>query len=432
MTTRIVINNLTKRFGNVTAVNNVSLIVEPGTFLTLLGPSGCGKTTLLRCVAGLEDPDGGEIYIGNKLVFSQAKGISVPAGQRELGMVFQNYALWPHMKVDKNISFALEIQKLGQEEMQQRIRQSLAEVKMEGYEDRYPREMSGGQQQRIALARMLAYRPKVFLMDEPLSNLDARLRMDMRAELKRLHHSSGATTIYVTHDQAEALTMADLIAVMREGVLQQVAPVTVTAGLANSVQATISYSANNKELASEKFLFNNEGGSTTLSDTLYQEGLLNAYDQSKFVSKNDEITAFSNKNQNDNSRLDWDIDETNKILNVTQFTRPSTSTTKSEEINRSILFYFGAATHPTTTSVPQVPVGKLTFYPNPVRETVTIVNSTEQNCNFRILSIDGKPIKSGVANESINAVSVVSLPQGAYILQLSSGNKLTSGILIKQ
>jgi|GEM_PF-3372413 len=206
----------------------------------------------------------------------------------------------------------------------------------------------------------------------------------------------------------------------------------VTAGQANSVQATISYSANNKELASEKFQFNNEGGSTTLSDTLYQEGLLNAYDQSKFVSKNDEITAFSNKNQNDNSRLDWDIDETNKILNVTQFTRPSTSTTKSEEINRSILFYFGTATHPTTTSVPQVPVGKLTFYPNPVRETVTIVNSTAQNCNFRILSIDGKPIKSGVANESINAVSVVSLPQGAYILQLSSGNTLTSGILIKQ
>ena len=221
MTTRIVINNLTKRFGNVTAVNNVSLTVEPGTFLTLLGPSGCGKTTLLRCVAGLEDPDGGEIYIGNKLVFSQAKGISVPAGQRELGMVFQNYALWPHMKVDKNISFALEIQKLGQEEMQQRIRQSLAEVKMEGYEDRYPREMSGGQQQRIALARMLAYRPKVFLMDEPLSNLDARLRMDMRSELKRLHYSSGATTIYVTHDQVEALTMSSYIAIMKEGVIQQ-------------------------------------------------------------------------------------------------------------------------------------------------------------------------------------------------------------------
>ncbi len=221
MGTQIVIKNLTKRFGEVKAVNDVSLTVETGTFLTLLGPSGCGKTTLLRCVAGLEDPDEGEIYIGDKLIFSHAKGISIPPGKRELGLVFQNYALWPHMKVDKNITFALEIQKLGKEEMQKRMKTALAEVKMEGFEDRYPREMSGGQQQRIALARMLAYRPKVFLMDEPLSNLDARLRMDMRAELKRLHFSSGATTIYVTHDQVEALTMSSNIAVMKDGVLQQ-------------------------------------------------------------------------------------------------------------------------------------------------------------------------------------------------------------------
>ncbi len=222
MSTTITIKNLSKHFGNVAAVNNVSLTIDSGSFLTLLGPSGCGKTTLLRCVAGLEDPDGGEIYIGEKLVFSHSKGVSVAAGQRELGMVFQNYALWPHMKVDKNIAFALEIQKLGKEEMQKRIQESLAEVKMDGFEDRYPREMSGGQQQRIALARMLAYRPKVFLMDEPLSNLDARLRMDMRAELKRLHFSSGATTIYVTHDQVEALTMSSCVAVMKEGVFQQV------------------------------------------------------------------------------------------------------------------------------------------------------------------------------------------------------------------
>jgi len=221
MSTTITINNLTKRFGKVVALDNVNLSIEPGTFVTLLGPSGCGKTTLLRCVAGLEDPDGGEIYIGDQLVFSYDKGITLPSGKRDLGLVFQNYALWPHMKVDKNITFALEIQKLGKEEMGKRVKESLAEVKMEGYEDRYPREMSGGQQQRIALARMLAYRPKVFLMDEPLSNLDARLRMDMRAELKPLHHISGATTIYVTHDQVEALTMSTKIAVMKEGVLQQ-------------------------------------------------------------------------------------------------------------------------------------------------------------------------------------------------------------------
>jgi ABC-type sugar transport system ATPase subunit len=221
MGTPITIRNLTKRFGRVVAVNNVSLTIEPGTFLTLLGPSGCGKTTLLRCVAGLEEPDGGEIYIGDRLVFSHPRGISLPAGQRELGLVFQNYALWPHMTVHKNMSFALEIQRLPKSEIEKRVGESLAEVQMEDYAGRYPREMSGGQQQRIALARMLAYRPKVFLMDEPLSNLDARLRMDMRGELKRLHHVSGATTIYVTHDQVEALTMSSRVAVMRDGLLQQ-------------------------------------------------------------------------------------------------------------------------------------------------------------------------------------------------------------------
>ena len=221
METTISVKNLTKKFGQVVAVKDFSLTIEPGEFVTLLGPSGCGKTTLLRCIAGLEDPDGGEIYIGNRLVYSHERGISVPSGQRDLGLVFQNYALWPHMTVYKNMTFALEVRKLSKEEMDRRVKESLAEVQMEGYEDRYPREMSGGQQQRIALARMLAYRPTVFLMDEPLSNLDARLRMDMRSEVKHLHHVAKATTIYVTHDQVEALTMSSQIAVMKEGVLQQ-------------------------------------------------------------------------------------------------------------------------------------------------------------------------------------------------------------------
>jgi ABC-type sugar transport system ATPase subunit len=221
METTITIKNLTKKFGNVIAVNDVSLTIEPHSFLTLLGPSGCGKTTLLRCISGLEDPDEGEIYVGDKLVFSHKKGISIDPGKRDLGLVFQNYALWPHMTVQKNMTFALEMQKLTKEEMEKRVKESLAEVQMSGYEGRYPREMSGGQQQRIALARMLAYRPKVFLMDEPLSNLDARLRMDMRTELKRLHHVSDATTVYVTHDQVEAMTMSSNIAVMRLGVIQQ-------------------------------------------------------------------------------------------------------------------------------------------------------------------------------------------------------------------
>lgn len=222
METSITIKHLTKRFGSVVAVDDFSLTIEAGAFLTLLGPSGCGKTTLLRCIAGLEDPDGGEIYIGDKLVFSHDQGISVPSGKRDLGLVFQNYALWPHMTVRKNMTFALEVRKLSKEEMDQRVKDSLDEMQMAGYEERYPREMSGGQQQRIALARMLAYRPQVFLMDEPLSNLDARLRMDMRAEVKHLHHAARATTVYVTHDQVEALTMSTQIAVMKEGVLQQV------------------------------------------------------------------------------------------------------------------------------------------------------------------------------------------------------------------
>ncbi|MEM5775507.1 MAG: ATP-binding cassette domain-containing protein, partial [Anaerolineaceae bacterium] len=153
MAVPIIINNLTKRFGDIAAVNQVSLTIDPGSFLTLLGPSGCGKTTLLRCISGLEDPDDGEIFIGDKLVFSQQKGISLPAGERGLGLVFQNYALWPHMTVYKNMAFALEIQKMPKTEMDKRIKDSLAEVQMDGYEDRYPREMSGGQQQRIALAR---------------------------------------------------------------------------------------------------------------------------------------------------------------------------------------------------------------------------------------------------------------------------------------
>ena len=168
------LEGLCKDYGEGLVLSGLSLDVYPGEFLTLLGPSGCGKTTTLRIIAGLERPTAGRVLIDGTDV------TGLPPEKRPVNTVFQNYALWPHMTVYKNMTFALEIQKLTKEEMDQRVKQSLAEVKMSGYEDRYPREMSGGQQQRIALARMLAYRPKVFLMDEPLSNLDARLRMDMR------------------------------------------------------------------------------------------------------------------------------------------------------------------------------------------------------------------------------------------------------------
>jgi multiple sugar transport system ATP-binding protein len=220
--TTITLQNLCKSFGNVKAVNCLDLAIREGDFLTLLGPSGCGKTTTLRCLSGLEEPDRGEIYIGDTCVFSSSRGINLPPGQRSLGLVFQNYALWPHMKVIQNISFGLRKAKLSRAEAQERIARILKLVGLEGYEERYPHELSGGQQQRVAVARMVVTEPRIFLFDEPLSNLDAKLRMRLRSELKRLHLDLGATTVYVTHDQVEAMALSDQIVVMKDGVVQQV------------------------------------------------------------------------------------------------------------------------------------------------------------------------------------------------------------------
>ena len=223
MGAKIEIRNLTKRYGDVLALDDLSLMVNPGEFLVLLGPSGCGKTTLLRSLSGLETPDEGEIVIDDRVLFSSDRGIRVAPGLRQIGMVFQSYALWPHMKVKDNIGFGLRVQKLPQNEIETRVEQILNELSMGGFGERYPSELSGGQQQRIALARLLATKPPVFLMDEPLSNLDARLRLDMRAELKRFHYDSDATTVFVTHDQTEAMTMASQIVIMNEGRIQQTA-----------------------------------------------------------------------------------------------------------------------------------------------------------------------------------------------------------------
>ncbi len=218
---RIELKHITKKFGKVTAVDDLNLVIEPGTFVTLLGPSGCGKTTVLRMIAGLEEPDAGEIVIDGKLVFSRDQAIFVPPAQRGLGLVFQSYALWPHMTVYQNVAFGLELAKQTQPEIKQRVSAILNDLQIGEMEQRYPQEMSGGQQQRVALARMLAPQPGIFLLDEPLSNLDTRLRVDMRLELKRLHRDTHATTVYVTHDQLEALTMSTHIAVMKLGKLQQ-------------------------------------------------------------------------------------------------------------------------------------------------------------------------------------------------------------------
>lgn len=218
----ITFKNVVKRFGDVVAVNNLNLEIKEHEFITLLGPSGCGKTTTLRCFAGLEEPAEGEIYIDDRCIFSSEKLIDVPSGQRGLGLVFQNYALWPHMKVRENIAFGLRKHHHSESELAQRIEKILKVVGLEGYDDRYPHELSGGQQQRVAVARMVVTEPDIFLFDEPLSNLDAKLRMKLRSELKRLHIDLKATTIYVTHDQIEAMALSDKIVIMKDGIIQQI------------------------------------------------------------------------------------------------------------------------------------------------------------------------------------------------------------------
>ena len=220
----IYLENVVKRYGDVLAVDNLSLEIKDGSFTTLLGPSGCGKTTTLRMIAGLEEPTSGTIKTDHQVFYSSQDGLFLPPGKRNLGLVFQSYALWPHMTVWDNIAFGLKVKKMDPGSIKKTITHISELLQIEQLLQRYPSELSGGQQQRVALARVLASKPEILLLDEPLSNLDAKLRMDMRAELKRLHHETGATVIYVTHDQLEALTMSTMVAVMNEGIVRQYAP----------------------------------------------------------------------------------------------------------------------------------------------------------------------------------------------------------------
>ena len=215
MTVSVKLVNLTKKFGKVTAVNNLNLEIKKGEFVALLGPSGCGKSTTLYLIAGLYKPTSGEIYFDDRVVND------LDPKDRNIGMVFQSYALYPHMTVYDNIAFGLKIKKVPKQEIDRRVKEVAKMLHIENLLDRKPAQLSGGQQQRVALARAIAKHPDIFLMDEPLSNLDAKLRIEMRTELKRLQKELGITTIYVTHDQIEAMTMADRIAVMNEGKLQQ-------------------------------------------------------------------------------------------------------------------------------------------------------------------------------------------------------------------
>ena len=220
----IILENVTKKFEKFVAVDNLCLHIADRGFVTLLGPSGCGKTTTLRMIAGLETPTSGRILIDGKPVFDSKKGVNVPPNKRDIGFLFQNYALWPHMTVYENIAFGLEMLKWDKAKIRRRVDELLALLKIEQFEKRYPSELSGGQQQRVAIARTLAPSPKVLFMDEPLSNLDAKLRQEMRAELKRLHSDTNSTFVYVTHDQLEAMTLSTQVCLMNTGLLQQYAP----------------------------------------------------------------------------------------------------------------------------------------------------------------------------------------------------------------
>lgn len=209
--------SITKIYGKNKVLDDVNFLARDGYFSTILGPSGSGKTTILRCIAGLEEPDEGEVWIGDKMVYSASKKIMVPPEDRGIGMVFQSYAIWPHMTVFDNIAYPLQIRKIPKDEIEEKVKKSLEMVGLEGLEKRPAPNLSGGQQQRVALARALVYQPSVLLLDEPLSNLDARLREKMRTELKELQRSIKITAIYVTHDRLEAMALSDEVSLMRRG-----------------------------------------------------------------------------------------------------------------------------------------------------------------------------------------------------------------------
>ncbi|WP_457568871.1 ABC transporter ATP-binding protein [Desulfurobacterium sp.] len=218
----LIMEKVTKTYQNTNVLKPIDLRVKKGEFVTLLGPSGCGKTTTLRIIAGLETPTSGKVLIGNKTVSSPKEGIFIAPEKRNIGMVFQSYAVWPHMTVLENVAYPLKIRKIDKITIEEKVKNALKLVRLNNLENRYPHQLSGGQQQRVALARALVMNPEIMLLDEPLSNLDAKLREEMRYEIKELQEKTGITIIYVTHDQTEAMSMSDRIVVMKDGEVRQI------------------------------------------------------------------------------------------------------------------------------------------------------------------------------------------------------------------
>lgn len=255
MSVSIDIDNVTKRFGSDTVIRGLSLHIQKGEFFTLLGPSGCGKTTLLRMIIGFNSIDSGQIKVSGNVVNS------IPIHQRNMGMVFQNYAIFPHMSVKDNVAFGLKMRRVPPDEIERQVDEILKVVKIDHLKDRMPAKLSGGQQQRVALARAIVIRPGVLLMDEPLSNLDAKLRVEMRNAIRQIQRQIGITTVYVTHDQEEALAISDRIAIMESGVIQQIATpeevyrrpanifVSTFIGLSNILEATLERGETDASLA---------------------------------------------------------------------------------------------------------------------------------------------------------------------------------------
>lgn len=253
------ITGLRKLYGDVVALSDINISIPSGSFFTLLGPSGCGKTTLLRTIAGFHDQNAGRIEVDGKSI----EGLQ--AYRRDVGMVFQDYAIFPHINVRNNVAFGLKQRKVSAPEIATRVAEVLEVVQLGAFADRMPHELSGGQQQRVGLARAIVIRPKVLLMDEPLSNLDARLRVDLRAELRRIQRDLGITTIYVTHDQEEALAMSDTVCVMHQGIIQQAAsPLNLYLRPANKFVATFVGANNFMSLTKEGELFSLRSGGATV------------------------------------------------------------------------------------------------------------------------------------------------------------------------